>query len=70
MLNGQLSDTTMKAIITIGKALFTHDGVRCQGPRLKNPNLTCNKLMARPNSKGKLEGQFKCKNCGQVVEVG
>lgn len=54
-------------------------GLRCKAritlTRLNNNTNTreehetsCNRLLAKPNRKGEISGEFKCQ-CGQIVEV-
>lgn len=52
-----------------GTAILAPNGLRCQGPRVKQPTQVCNKLMIRKNSIGQIAGELKCERCGQIVEV-
>lgn len=52
-----------------GKAILVPTGLRCQGPRLKQPDQVCNKLLVKKNSLGQVAGSFKCERCGQEIEV-
>lgn len=57
------------AFIKRGKAVFTANGLRCQGARVRDPDRPCNKLLMRKNGAGQLAGEMKCERCGQIVEV-
>lgn len=52
-----------------GRAVVVPNGLRCQGPRLKQPDQLCNKLLVKKNSLGQVAGAFKCERCGQEIEV-
>jgi hypothetical protein len=52
-----------------GKAIIVPNGLRCQGPRLKQPDQLCNKLLVKKNSLGQVAGAFKCERCGQEIDV-
>jgi phage FluMu protein Com len=52
-----------------GKAIIVPNGLRCQGPRLKQPDQLCNKLLVRKNTSGQISGSFKCDRCGQLIDV-
>lgn len=52
-----------------GRAVIVQSGLRCQGPRVKQPDQVCNKLLVRKNAIGQIAGQFKCDRCSQVIEV-
>lgn len=52
-----------------GKAILVPNGLRCQGPRLKQPDQLCNKLLVKKNSLGQVAGAFKCERCSQEIEV-
>ena len=52
-----------------GRAIIVPNGLRCQGPRLKQPDQLCNKLLVRKNDLGQIAGNFKCERCSQIVEV-
>lgn len=52
-----------------GKAILVGNGLRCQGPRLKQPDQLCNKLLVKKSSLGQIAGSFKCERCGQEIEV-
>jgi len=52
-----------------GKAILVPTGLRCQAPRLKQPDQICNKLLVKKNSLGQVAGAFKCERCGQEIEV-
>lgn len=52
-----------------GKAVIMSNGLRCQGPRLKSPDIPCNKLLVKKNSINQIAGAFKCERCGQEIEV-
>lgn len=52
-----------------GRAAIVHNGLRCQGPRLKQPDQLCNKLLVKKNSLGQVAGAFKCERCSQEIEV-
>lgn len=52
-----------------GKASIAPEGLRCQGPRLKQPDKLCNKLLVMKNSLGQVAGSFKCERCSQEIDV-
>ncbi len=52
-----------------GQAVVVPNGLRCQGPRVKQPDQLCNKLLVKKNSLGQVAGAFKCERCGQEIEV-
>lgn len=52
-----------------GRAAIMATGLRCQGPRVKQPDQICNKLLAKKNSLGQVAGAFKCERCSQEIEV-
>lgn len=52
-----------------GRAIINPNGLRCQGPRLKQPEQVCNKLLVKKNALGQVAGAFKCERCGQEIEV-
>lgn len=60
-----LTQTCIKA----GRAILVPNGLRCQGPRLKQSDQICNKLLVRKNTIGQIAGSYKCERCGQLIEV-
>jgi hypothetical protein len=60
---------TYQTFIKRGKAVLAPNGLRCQGPRTKDPTQTCNKLLVKKNSLGQVAGSFKCERCDQEIEV-
>ena len=60
---------SQKTFIQQGKAVLTQNGLRCQGPREKDPSTPCNKLLVKKNSLGQVAGAFKCERCGQEIVV-
>jgi hypothetical protein len=63
------TQTKHQTFIVNGKATITPSGLRCQGPRVKQPELSCNKLIVKKNSLGQIAGSLKCERCGQLIEV-
>jgi hypothetical protein len=63
------TQTKHQTFIVNGKATITPSGLRCQGPRVKQPELACNKLLVKKNSLNQLCGCFRCERCGQDIEV-
>jgi hypothetical protein len=55
--------------ITKGKAFIVPEGLRCGGPRKKDPDLKCNKLLCKKAASGQIAGNFLCERCGQEIEV-
>lgn len=52
-----------------GKAILDLTGLRCRGPRLKQPDQVCNKLLVKKNALGQVAGSYKCERCSQEIEV-
>jgi hypothetical protein len=52
-----------------GRAIIVQSGLRCQGPRVKQPDQICNKLLAKKNDIGQIAGSFRCERCGQDIVV-
>lgn len=59
----------IQTLIKKGKAIITQTGLRCQGPRAKEPATPCNKLLVKKNQVNQIAGWFRCERCGQDVEV-
>jgi hypothetical protein len=60
---------SLQAFIKRGKAVLVPNGLRCQGPRVKQPDQQCNKLLVKKNTLGQVAGSFKCERCGQEIDV-
>lgn len=52
-----------------GRAVIFGNGLRCQGPRVKQPDQVCNKLIVKKNSLNQVAGAFKCERCSQEIDV-
>lgn len=59
----------IQTVIRKGQAYVTPNGLRCQGPRLKEPSQRCGKLIAKRSESGQIAGCFKCDRCGAVTEI-
>ena len=59
----------MKIIVTSGAAIVRNGGLRCNAPRIGDPDRTCNKLLVKLNSVGQVAGAFMCDRCRRIAVV-
>lgn len=60
---------SQQIVVKRGQAFVTQNGLRCRGPRAKDPNTPCGKLVVKKNALGQIAGAFKCERCSQEIEI-
>jgi hypothetical protein len=68
-MNTDSTKPSFQTFIVQGQAIITSSGLRCNGPRLKQPDQACNKLLVKKNSLNQISGCFLCDRCKQEIEV-